>query len=577
MTRLERHRWLAAGLLAVFALAILGAAPVLAGAKARNVIVLIADGCASEQHTFARWFKGAPLSYDPFQVGAIKTYIADSVIADSAPAASAFATGVRTNDKFISVGPNQNTLSVVPPPPEEIWYKPMATVLEGARLLKKSTGIVATSRVTHATPAAYIAHAPSRGDEDDIMEQAVHQGIDVVFGGGKRHLVLKEFKGRRTDGDNLYEHLKNWGYQIVETREQMQGLASGRVYGMFAASHMDPEIDRPRRHPGQPTLAEMTRKAIEILARNQNGFFLMVEGSQVDWACHANDPAYLLSDLLAFDTAVQAALDFARKDGSTLVLAMSDHNTGGFSIGNYATDGLYPQMKVEKFLEPFRKMQASSAAMMEQIEKDKTPARVQAVIKDGWALDITDEEARKILANAAVALGRRLFCHRRGALPEIHLCRLDHPRTCRRRRAAVCLRSRQARRDRGGAGHRPGLRQCHGLGPGPAERTALRRCRQGLRRRQGRRGQIRPGQPGGENRLPRQSRGAAGEQELPQAGRAHVPARGRGGVRPGHRPGLHPPAGGPDDPGRKGSPAQDRQLATQVDRLKAEGFPVRGS
>ena len=312
MTRLERHRWLAAGLLAVVALAVFGAAPVLAGAKARNVIVLIADGCSSEQHTFARWFKGAPLSYDPYQVGAIKTYIADSVIADSAPAASAFATGVRTNDKFISVAPNQNTLSVVPPPPEEIWYKPMATVLEGARLLKKSTGIVATSRVTHATPAAYIAHAPSRGDEDDIMEQAVHQGIDVVFGGGKRHLVLKEFKGRRTDGDNLYEHLKNWGYQIVETREQMQNLSSGRVYGMFAASHMAPEIDRPRLHPGQPTLAEMTRKAIEILAQNKNGFFLIVEGSQVDWACHANDPAYLLSDLLAFDMAVQAALDFAR-------------------------------------------------------------------------------------------------------------------------------------------------------------------------------------------------------------------------------------------------------------------------
>jgi alkaline phosphatase len=277
----------------------------------------------------------------------------------------------------------------------------MATVLEGARLLKKSTGIVATSRVTHATPAAYIAHAPSRGDEDDIMEQAVHQGIDVVFGGGKRHLVPKEFKGRRTDGDNLYERLKHWGYRIVETREQMQAVAAGRVYGMFAASHMDPEIDRPRQNPHQPTLAEMTRKAIELLARNRNGFFLMVEGSQIDWACHAHDPAYLLSDLLAFDQAVQAALDFARRDANTLVLVMSDHNTGGFSIGNFATDSLYPQLKVEQFLAPFRKMQASAFAMMEQIGTDKTPARVQAVIKEGWALEITDEEARQILAIAA--------------------------------------------------------------------------------------------------------------------------------------------------------------------------------
>jgi len=117
MTRLERHRWLAAGLLAVLALVLVGTAPVLAAAKARNVIVLIADGCSAEQHTFARWFKGAPLSYDPYQVGAIKTYIADSVIADSAPAASAFATGVRTSDKFISMGPHPGTISGEPVPP----------------------------------------------------------------------------------------------------------------------------------------------------------------------------------------------------------------------------------------------------------------------------------------------------------------------------------------------------------------------------------------------------------------------------------------------------------------------------
>jgi len=99
------------------AVSLLGAEPAQAAAKAKNVIVLIVDGCSAEQYTFARWFKGAPLSFDPYRVGAVKTHIADSVIADSAPAASAFATGVRTNDKFISVGPNRNTLSVVPPPP----------------------------------------------------------------------------------------------------------------------------------------------------------------------------------------------------------------------------------------------------------------------------------------------------------------------------------------------------------------------------------------------------------------------------------------------------------------------------
>jgi alkaline phosphatase len=163
---------------------------------------------------------------------------------------------------------------------------------------------------------------------------------------------------------------------------------------------MDPEIDRPSRHPHQPTLEEMTRKAIELLAQDPDGFFLMVEGSQVDWACHANDPAYLLGDLLAYDKAVQAALDFALKDGKTLVLALSDHNTGGFSIGNYASDGIYSQMKVDAFLEPFRRMKASAYAMWQMIEPEQTTVRVKSVIMDLWGMDISDEEAVRILAKA---------------------------------------------------------------------------------------------------------------------------------------------------------------------------------
>jgi len=400
LCRKPSAKFLAVFIVVLAVLSLLGAGPAQAAAKAKNAIVLIVDGCSAEQYTLARWFKGAPLSFEPYQVGAVKTHIADSVIADSAPAASAFATGVRTSDKLISVGPRKDTITGVPAPPEELRYRPLATVLEGAKLLKKATGIVATSRVTHATPAAYIAHTPSRANEDDIMEQAVYQGINVVFGGGRRHLVTTEFKGRRTDGDNLYAYLKNWGYAIVDNRDAMQASSADRVFGAFAHSHMDPEIDRPRLHPEQPTLEEMTLKAIEILSRDPDGFFLMVEGSQVDWACHANDPAHMLSDLLAYDKAVAAALDFARRDGKTLVLAVSDHNTGGFSIGNYASDGVYPRMKVEHLLEPIRKMKSSAAFMWAQIEKEKSAARVRSVIKEGWSIDITDEEANQILDRA---------------------------------------------------------------------------------------------------------------------------------------------------------------------------------
>jgi alkaline phosphatase len=181
----------------------------------------------------------------------------------------------------------------------------------------------------------------------------------------------------------------------------MLGIQQGKVFGLFAASHMDPEIDRPRLHPEQPTLEEMTRKAIALLSKDPDGFFLMVEGSQVDWACHANDPAHLLSDLLAFDRAVGAALDFARKDGKTLVLAVSDHNTGGLSIGNYATSGTYAKMKPEALLAPLQKMQVSGAALWQKLGEERTPVRLKGVLKEGWGMDISDEDAGQILGLAA--------------------------------------------------------------------------------------------------------------------------------------------------------------------------------
>jgi alkaline phosphatase len=388
-------------LLLAAAVALLLTSPALAArAPAKNVIVLIADGCSSEQYTLARWFKGAPLALDGIRVGAVKTYIADSVIADSAPAASAFATGVRTSDTFISVGPREVTLSGMPGPDPELRYRPLATVLEGAKLLGKSTGIVATSRVSHATPAAYMAHVASRNREDDIMEQAVYQNVDVVFGGGKRHLLGKRDGGKRADGENLLDVLKERQYQVVETRDEMMRCKAGRVFGIFAMSHMEAEIDRQDRAPEQPTLEEMTRKAIEILSKNPCGFFLMVEASQVDWAGHANDPAHLLSDLLMYDRAVEVALEFARRDRKTLVLALSDHGTGGMTIGNYRTSATYSQMRLETLLEPLKRMRVSAPALWKQVADDRTAEQVQRVVKDGWGIEISTEDARRILAVA---------------------------------------------------------------------------------------------------------------------------------------------------------------------------------
>lgn len=365
--------------------------------KVKNVIVLISDGCSSEQFTLVRWVKGTPLAVDEIRSGLVKTYIANSVVADSAPAASAFATGCRTSAPFISVGPKAGTLSIVPEPAEELQYRPMATVLEGAKLLGKATGIVCTCRVTHATPAAYMSHSAARSGEEDIMEQAVYQNVDVVFGGGEAYLVPADKKGKRADQENLLAVLQDRGYQIVRKQEELASLGKSKVFGLFAQDHMAPEVDRPSLTPTEPTLEEMTRKAIDLLSQNPNGFFLMVEGSQVDWACHANDPSHLVSDLLMYDRAVGAAVEFAKKDGNTLVIALSDHNTGGMSIGNTATNSTYSKMKIDDLVEPLKKMKRSAPALWKMVGEDKTPQRIKDLVREYWGMEITDKDAEQIL------------------------------------------------------------------------------------------------------------------------------------------------------------------------------------
>ena len=391
---------LAIALIAFSSFAGLASAKTRESNKPRNVIVLIADGCGSEMYTLARWFKGASLSLDGILVGGVKTYIMDSVVADSAPTATAYATGYRTSDKLIGVGPKEGALSTLQEPPAALRYRPLATVLEGAKLKGMATGIVSTSRVTHATPAAYMAHVPSRSQEDVIMEQAVYQGIDVVFGGGGRYLLPKSAGGKRSDGENLRSVLRTKGYVIAENKEEMDAFVTGRIFGMFAGDHMEPEIDRKEFAPKQPSLEEMTLKAIDILSHKtrQKGFFLMVEASEVDWADHGNDPAQLMSDLMQFDRAVKAALDFARKDGNTLVLALSDHNTGGMTIGNYGTSKTYSQMKVEQLLDPLKKMTLSTPGLLRKMGNEKTPEKVKNVVKTYWDIDITDDDAAAILS-----------------------------------------------------------------------------------------------------------------------------------------------------------------------------------
>ena len=283
-----------------------------AAARPRNVILMIPDGCGWSSMALARLYAGRPLVLDAILVGASETHPADGLITDSAAGATAFASGVKTRNYEVGVTPD---------------LRPAATVLEAARARGLSTGLVATTRITDATPAAFAAHVSSRYDETDIAVQELDHRVDVLLGGGRREFLPAAAGGLRKDGRDLTDEARRAGYTLITSRAQLAAAATPPILGLFAPNNISYEIDRDTL--AEPSLAEMTRKALALLARNRRGFFVMVEGSRVDHAAHQRDPATHAREVLAYDDAVAVALEFARRDAHTLVISVADHETAG--------------------------------------------------------------------------------------------------------------------------------------------------------------------------------------------------------------------------------------------------------
>lgn len=277
-------------------------------AEIRNVILLIGDGMGVS-HVFAAMTANNDRLYmdqTPI-VGLIKTKAKDKYRTDSAGAGSALATGVKTSYGKISVDEDGN---------------PNSTILESASGNGYATGLVAACKITHATPAAFIAHVPKRNQYEDIATYFVSDSLDLFLGGGSDDFFKRE------TGVNLRPALEAKGFQIITEMEALAPIKSGKIAGLFANGHLDAYPERGE------FLVESTNKAIEILNQDDKGFFLMVEGSQIDWAGHDNDLAYTIEEMLDFDRAVGAALKFAEQDGHTLVIITADHETGGMSVIN---------------------------------------------------------------------------------------------------------------------------------------------------------------------------------------------------------------------------------------------------
>lgn len=360
-----------------------------------NVIMMVMDGTSAGATSLARWYKGENLAMDEIVIGGVRTHSAESAITDSAPAATALATGNKSNDKVVGLLPEVVNTPGVDPVNSEDAYKPVANVLEGAKLQGKSTGIISTSEIQHATPAGFSAHATHRSNYGDIAEQQVYQEIDVVLGGGKEALLPGTTKNARVDGEDLTEVLDAKGYDFVETHDELLKTNSNKIWGSFAPSALAYDLDRKATGNDEPSLAEMTKKSIDTLSKNEKGFFLFVEGSKIDWAAHANDPIGIISDVLAFDDAVHEALEFAKKDGNTMVIAVSDHGNSGITMGNLNTNGNYPEIPVSAYIDPLKKASMTLEGALKQLKADRSNMKEVAALYGLDNLTETEIEAFK--------------------------------------------------------------------------------------------------------------------------------------------------------------------------------------
>jgi alkaline phosphatase len=276
----------------------------------KNIILLIGDGMGLSQVSTAIYYKNGKPNFERFNtIGLSKTSSASDLITDSAAGATVFSTGVKTYNGAIGV--NKDTI-------------PVPTIVEELSKRGLATGIVATSSIQHATPASFYAHVKSRRLYEDITTFAPNSGVNFFAGGG-----LKFFT-KRKDGKDLLAEMKAKGYEVIT--DQLPTTVSEKNELILLADDGMPKMSEGR----GDFLPNATKLALEKLSKNEKGFFLMVEGSQIDWGGHNNDADYLIQELLDFDKTLGVALDFAKQNGETLVIVTADHETGGYTL---ASDG----------------------------------------------------------------------------------------------------------------------------------------------------------------------------------------------------------------------------------------------
>jgi len=386
---MNRRSLLKGGLLAGLTVPLVGlkdvlATPIGGTKKAKNIIMMVSDGMSTAtlnmadlyaNRTFGKSSNWLGLYRDNKAVRALMdTASASSMVTDSAAASSSWGGGMRVKNGALNVGMKGE--------------KPQP-ILQKFKEQGKKVGCVTTVPITHATPAGFCVNIDNRGGQDIIAEIYLGLKFDVMMGGGSKYF------GEKRAGGNLLPKFLTQGYKVAENRNEMLALDKSKlVLGLFAEDGLPYEVDRMHDAELQktvPTLAEMTMKAIELMKDHRDGFALQIEGGKVDWAAHSNDLGGLIFDQLAFDEAVGKVIEFAEKDGETLVIITTDH-------GN-SNPGLFYADEANKKFDSLQRFKHSNTWLLAQLNQSFSEQKIMEMIKENQGIEMKAEDVKSLLAH----------------------------------------------------------------------------------------------------------------------------------------------------------------------------------
>jgi len=378
----------------------------------RNVVLMIGDGMGPQQlgllEALHRVRDLEPTAFRQLAVrgttGLSLHHPGDGLVTDSACSATQLALGAPSRNGMIGF---------------DLQGRSQTNLREKAAARGLATGVVSDTRITHATPAAFLAHVPYRGQELDIAAQIVASDVQVALSGGRAMFVPEGDEGQRDDGRDLLSEARDAGLEVALTADEL-AAAGPRVLGLFGRRSM-PDALSASDDPQVPTLAQLTSAALERLDDDPDGFFLVVEAGQIDWAAHANDAAWMLAELRRFDAAVDVVFDFAAARNDTLVVVTADHETGGFGISP-SEHMPHPPLQLEGLDEPYEVkespvaidvlagLEAHDASVFEILgrldaldEAEQTPQALVDLVATHWGRELSVDQAEAVLGTSPMA------------------------------------------------------------------------------------------------------------------------------------------------------------------------------